>query len=514
MNENYLEFNNWAFEYYKYRNSYSIIGTLAIEVIEIENYCKKHSCDLKFLEIIEQDWSKLLQKDHNGNPKFFGLVALQCYAASLMENDSTTSVKDYKTRFNEISGNISEMQNIFKEEIEGISVQEKIWIKSKEFLSTIGININIPKIKSFKGKYIQYPLSQVILNQEDLKEYVGFFIEIEKLFDEISFNTFQKYYKNNIGKFQFNRRNNLKEDRPEYQINIKLKQIFDFYCSENWKVIAESLATNKIKIEEPKYILYYNELAEIKFKLYDEGYSEIEFTKVIFQKSKIKGIIFFKKSDEYENEFDLVNYLEDQTEYVLVANNDSSLNDLKIIKGYFENLSFNNENLDFFKGKIDVNNLPNEFVDLINEPYPLKLMGMKISRKKQYLISFPPKIINEKNKDYRIYPEYNIDDLKVGNYQIRIPGFSNLNFEIIENPKLKEIVHAKELGFKISNLNIVENGYDVQGLHYSKNQQLKDESLSINKWIDIQNGNLNSKQEIQTYNIILKALKWKIILKN
>ncbi len=502
MNNNYLEFNNWALEYYKYRNSYSIIGTLAIEVIEIENYCKKHSCDLKFPEIIEQDWSKLLLKDDNGNPKFFGLVALQCYAASLMENDSTTSVKDYKTRFKEISGNISEIQNIFKEKIEGISVQEKIWIKSKEFLSTIGININIPKIKSFKGKYIQYPLSQVILNQEDLKEYVDFFIEIEKLFDEISFYTFQKYYKNNIGRFQFNRRNNLKEDRPEYQINIKLKQIFDFYCSENWKVIAESLVTNRINIEDPKYILYYNELVETKIQLYNDQYDYIDFPKTMFQKSRIKGIVFFKKSDEYENEFDLVNYLENGAEYILVANNNSNLNDLKIIKECFKCISFNNEKLEFFKGRIDVNRLPSELIELINEPYPLKLVGVKISRKKLYLINFPPKIINDKNKGYRVYPEYNIDDVKVGKYQIRVPGYSNLNFEIIENPKLKEIIHPEVVGLKISNLNIVKDEYDVQGLHYTENQQLKEENLNINNWIDIQ----MRKTKIEASNIILKAL--------
>lgn len=506
MNKNYLEFNNWALDYYKYRNSYSTIGTLAIEVIEIENYCKKNSCDLKFSEIIEEDWSRLLQNEDNNNPKYFGLIALQCYAASLMENDLTTSVKDYKTRFNEISGNTNELQFIFKEEINGISVQEEIWIKSKRFLSTIGIEINIPKIKSFKGKYIQYPLSQVILNQEDLKEYVSFFIEIEKLFDEISFDVFQKYHKNNIRRFQFNRRNNLKEDRQENENKIKLKQIFDFYCSENWKVTAELIVTNRISTEDPKYILYCNELVETKIQLYNDQYDCIDFSRTMFQKSRIKGIVFFKKSDEYANEFDLVNYLENGAEYILVANNDSNLNDLKIIKEYFKCINLNNEKLEFFKGRIDENRLPSEFIELINESYPLKLVGVKISRKKQYLINFPPKIINDKNKSYRVYPEYNIDDVKIGKYQIRVPGYSNLNFEIIENPKLNGIVHSKELGLKICNLNIVENDYDAQGLYYYENQQLRQDILNINSWINIQNGNSNSKQKMQTNNIILKAL--------
>lgn len=503
MNKNYLEFNNWVLDYYKYRNSYSTVSTFAIEVIEIENYCIEHSCDLKFPEIIEQKWSKLLLDVGNTNPKYFGLIALQCYAASLMENDSTTSVKDYKTRFNEISGNTNELQNIFKEEIEGITVQEKIWIKSKDFFSTIGIEINIPKIKSYKNKYIQYPLSQVVLNQEDLKEYVCFFIEIEKLFEEISFDVFQKYYKNNISRFQFNRKNNLKDDRPQNENNIKLKQIFDYYCSEGWRTIAESLSSNKINIEEPKYILYYNEFAQTKIQLYNNQNDCIDFSKAMFHKSRIKGILFFKKSDEYKNEFDLVNYLENETEYIFVANNDSNPNDLKIIKECFESINFNTEKLYFFKGKIDANRLPNEFVELINEPYPLKLKGVKISRKKQYLISFPPKIINDKNRDYRIYPKYNVDDIKVGKYKIKVPGYSNMNFEIIENPKLKGIIHPKELGLKIINLNIIERDYNVQGLYYSESQKLKEDYLNINNWIDVQ----IRKTKKEASNIILKALK-------
>jgi hypothetical protein len=506
MNQNYLEFNNWALDYYKYRNSYSTIGTLAIEVIEIENYCIKNSCDLKFPEIIDQNWSKLLLEEDKNKPRYFGLMALQCYAASLMEKDDDNKIRvnDYQKRFIEVSGikDIPELQNISREKHNNITIQEKIWIEAQKFLKLEKIDISIPKLKNFKNKYIQFPLSQVVLNQEDLKEYYDLFILIERVFEVLSFNDFKIFFKNHKIKCDFKRKNNLKNDRSQNENNIKLKQIFDFYCSENWKVIAESLVTNKISIEVPKYILYYNELAEIKIQLYNDHYDSIVFPKTMFQKSRIKGIVFFKKSDEYANEFDLVNYLENGAEYILVANNDSNLNDLKIIKEYFKCINLNNERLEFFKGKIDENRLPSEFIELINEPYPLKLLGVKISRKKQYLISFPPKIINDKNKDYRVYPEYNINDVKVGVYQIRVPGYSNLNFEIIENPKLKEIIHLKEVGLKISNLNIVKNEYDIQGLHYFENQQIKEESLNINNWIDIQ----IRKTKIEASNIILKAL--------
>lgn len=504
MNNNYLEFNNWAFQYYLERNSVSNLGTLAIEVTEIENYCKENNCDLKFEEIISNDWSKLLQQGINNIPKYFGLIALQCYAASLMQNDSETSATDYQTRFIQLSGisDVNELQNISKEKINELTIQEKVWIEAEKFLSTKGINIKIPKIKDSKGKYIQYPLSQVILNQEDLKEYINFFIEIEKIFDGLSFNKFQKYFKNNIDKYQFKRKNNLKTNRLEYEINIKLKQIFDFYCSENWKIIEESSVTNKIKSHESKYILYYNELEETKIKLYNNEYDSISFSKVIFQKTRISGIIFFKKSKEYENEFDSVNYLENDAEYILVANNDSNLNDLKILSKYFETINYNDEKVYFFKGKIDIKNIPEEFIELINEQYPLELIGIKISRKREYLICFPPTINNSKDVNYRVQPEYNINDVKAGKYQIRVPGFSNLNFEIIEIPKLKSIVHLRNVGLKINDLNIVETNHDVQGLYYSGNTELKDESLNINNWINAQ----TKKAKRESSNIILKAL--------
>lgn len=506
MDNDYLKFNEWAFQYYVERNSVSNMGTLAIEVTEIQNYCKEYDCDLKFKEIINCDWSKLLYQETNNIPKYFGLIALQCFAASKMQYDgiSKTGINDYQTRFIEVSGitNTQDLQSKFKSEFMGNPIQEKIWIEAKNFLSNIDFEIHIPSPSNGAGRYVQYPKKQVVLNQEDLKEYFDLFEVIKEELEVISFDGFKKYFKNNINKFKFKRKNNLKNDRSQNENNIKLKQIFDYYCSENWKVISKSLVTNKIKTEELKYILYYNELVETKIQLYNDQYNSIVFPKTMFQKSRIKGILFFKKSDEYENEFDLVNYLEDETEYILVANNNSNPNDIKIIKKCFESISFNNENLDFFKGKIDSNNLPNEFIGLISEPYPLKLLGVKISRKKQYLISFPPKIINDKNKDYRVYPEYNINDVKVGVYQIRVPGYSNLNFEIIENPKLKEIIHLKEVGLKISNLNIVKNEYDVQGLHYFENQQIKEESLNINNWIDIQ----IRKTKIKASNIILKAL--------
>ncbi|RTZ03574.1 hypothetical protein EKL98_11305 [Flavobacterium bomense] len=166
MNNNYLEFNNWAFQYYLERNSVSNLGTLAIEVTEIENYCKENDCDLKFKEIINYDWSKLLHHETNNIPKYFGLIALQCFAASRMQYDgiSKTGINDYQTRFNEVTGitNTQELQSKFKSEFTGNPIQEKIWIEAKKFLSNMDFEIHIPNPSNGAGRYVQYPTSGII----------------------------------------------------------------------------------------------------------------------------------------------------------------------------------------------------------------------------------------------------------------------------------------------------------------------------------------------------------------
>lgn len=506
MNNNYLDFNLWAYNYYLERNTISNIGTLAIEVTEIENYCKRNSCDLKFKEIISYDWSKLLLQETNKIPKYFGLIALQCYAASMMQDDgiSNTGINDYQTRFIGVSGitNIQELQGKFKFEFMGNPIQEKIWIEAKKFLSKIDFEILIPDQSKGAGRYVQYPKKQVVLNQEDLKEYFNLFEVIKEKFDVISFSEFKKYFKNNFNKYQFKRRNNLINNRSEIENNIKVKQIFDFYCSDNWRDLKKELPINKEKGIQTNYILSYNEFVENKIKLFKGESSEICFSRSLFEKNSIKGIVFFKKSEEYNNEYDFINYLEEGKEYILVTNNKFSSTILKKITENFTDIEYEFGEYSFYKGIIDRTKVPIEFIEILKESYPLEIVGVKISQKRQYLKSYPPFILNSKNVNYKIIPDYNLSDPNIGNYKIRVPGFSNLNFEIVENPYLNSVVYPRNIGLKLKDLNIVENNFDVQGLQYFGKEEFKKENLNINNWIKAQ----TRKTKIETSNIILKSI--------
>lgn len=501
----YLNFNNWAYQYYLDRNLSFSIGTLAIEVNEIEKYCDEFKCDLKFREIISFDWSKLLQQNANDKPKYFGLIALQCYAASKMQNDGIASAADYQTRFIEVSGisTIQELQNKFRELFLNLPVQEQIWITAQKHFESKNIEIIIPDQRTRSGKYVQYPKKQVVLNQEDLKEYVDYFRLLQNTFDTVSFDNFKRHYKNNIFDFHILRKNNIRTDRIESENSIKLKQIFDFYCSENWKEQRNLFKNDLVKNKESRYILFYNEFAETKIQLYNGHDNSIAITKEIFQKSRIKGIVFFKKSEDYEKEFDSVNYLENDIEYIFVSNNDLNSNGLKILNCYFETITFDLENYCFFKGKIDINRVPEVFRQLINDSYPIELIGIKISRKREYLINFPPTIKNSKNVNFRIQPDYDSVNTRVGEYQIRVPGFSNFNFEIIENPKLNQLISSRNMGLKIQDLSLVTKGFDAQGLEYFL--KYGDENkfeLNINNWIKVQ----TRKNKKKSSNIILKAI--------
>ena len=78
---------------------------------------------------------------------------------------------------------------------------------------------------------------------------------------------------------------------------------------------------------------------------------------------------------------------------------------------------------------------------------------------------------------------------------LKIPLLATMNYNLSDKFRI-----VANLG--LYGQNIVKDEYDVQGLHYTENQQLKEENLNINNWIDIQ----MRKTKIEASNIILKAL--------
>ena len=215
----YRTFNKWVYNYYvNYFIPYQL-NSLSIPRSEIDEFVKVNNIRLvSFEEINSNSWSDLLKKKET-IPQYFGLIALQCLAAFKMQNeiDRTRTESNYRNQFADIVGlsSVNDFNKFSSESFDlNLNIQEAIWLNAVDYLKLNYINISIPKIRPGKGRYVQFPISQIILNYEDLKEYAIFFKSINKEFESISFEDFKKFYINRISKFRisFRRNSNIKSE--------------------------------------------------------------------------------------------------------------------------------------------------------------------------------------------------------------------------------------------------------------------------------------------------------------
>ena len=174
---NYRQFNYNVYSYYLENLIPGEFNTLTIPKSDFEDIIQDEENIKNFNEIKIFDWSLLLNYD-DSIPKYFGLLALQCYATFYMQNDGRLTSANFRDRFITITG-IASTQNLnqrFSETYNNqLNIQEKIWLHAKTFLEKKSIFLELPKPKSHAGRYTQFPESQCVLNYEDLKE------EIKKL---------------------------------------------------------------------------------------------------------------------------------------------------------------------------------------------------------------------------------------------------------------------------------------------------------------------------------------------
>lgn len=167
----YQEFNLWSYEYFVSNNIYFDNIILSIDYVEFELEFPDRSL-LAFKEL-NKSWNALLTPV-NDIPQYFGLILLQCYAATQMERDEERRISrsNYTIHLAKLLGldDHVKVQNLFREKEEEVPIQILIWESAKQhFKEKFNIDLLIPNRKNYHGKYIQYPKSQVLINKEDLK---------------------------------------------------------------------------------------------------------------------------------------------------------------------------------------------------------------------------------------------------------------------------------------------------------------------------------------------------------
>ena len=501
---NYTEFNNWVYNYYLEFLIPDEINSLTIPKGEIDFLVQTKNLLVNgFKEINEKNWSELLVANSNGVPKFFGLVALQCAAAFMMQNDGVNSAGNFRSRFINLVGieSDSKLTSLFSEEIKNkINIQEFIWSRINAFFEEKNIKIVIPSKKSYAGRNTQYPLSQSVLNYEDLKEFRFFYEYIDEEYDVMHYDDFLSEYQQNILRFSqgFNRYNN-NRFLSEAEQKIKLKQIFDYYTSQKWR---ENTLNKKLNNTAETFYL---KLEETFFNIYNEEFEIVDNTSVVFDKNKF---VFFQEDEVYKNEFNIVRKISLGSRYIIL------LKDIKENEYLKKNLEQNSlctkigdDNIHSLSYLL---NFKDEIPEFLNHfkghNYPIKLIGNKVSRKRQYFFIAPPKIFSRNNELFSLYHNSNrvLTDqpFEIGQYIIKVNGFSNYSFEILGTPTVKFSLPNLNYKLNLQNLKreINEHG-DMTGFCITTKENDIKENLSIRSWIQA-----NSVKSNRSNNIIIKAI--------
>lgn len=504
----YNKFNSWVYEYYISNCIPFQLNTLSIPSSEIENFTIENDIKInRFNELNKFSWSELL-KVRNGIPQFFGLIAIQCLAAYKMQNEINRTANNYRDQFAEIVGlnDVNDFNKFCSEEINlNYNIQELIWHRAVEYFKTLSIFINIPEIRSGRDRYVQFPKSQIILNYEDLKEYVTFFKLINEEFESVSFEDFKKFYLNNIASFRnsFRRNNNTKSDNEwsDIEKKIKIKQIFDYYCTEDWEGLIQKAKT-KGEVSNVNYII---KLIDNQLFIFDEYHNRLEDFNSLIRKNRF---MMFRKNKDYPNEYESVNsFSVNDSNIIIVYNSPANSNEIRILKKYFKYDSYESEKNNFLVFKIIYSEqLPDFIINKFVSSHPIDLIGFKVSGKKQYFVNYPPKIKCLKNIPYHIFFQkrkiQKNEINKVGKYSIKINGYSNYNFELIESPVLDYSSSTNKNALVFKSLNYLDDKVaTISGLQINYENKSNVESLTINNWINSLSG-----KKIYSENQLLKLI--------
>ncbi len=473
---------------------------MSIPISEIDGFIAEYDIKLDdFKEINCQSWSYLLE-EKEGVPQYFGLVALQCLAAFKMQKNDDISASNFRDHFAELIG-IDDVNkiNFFCAEIfdNSYRVQEKIWFSAKEFLEKKNIILDIPEVGEKAGRYTRFPKSQIVLNYEDLKEYNSFFTAISNEFESVFFQDFKKHYLNEISNFKnnFSRENNIKNDNQwsEIELKIKLKQIFDFYCSEDWMINNENLSCKNIILNK-NYIIKFSLSALL---LYDEYYNELDSLNSLIMK---KRFMIFKENKNYPNEYESVNSISlNDNNILLIYKSAANQKEIRDSNNVFLPLDYENEKHNILIFEIrNSDTLPDFLKNKLISDYPIELKGFKVSGEKKYFVNHPPKIHLKEDIHYHIYynnKRIDKDEMnRVGKYTIKINGYSNYNFELVELPILNYSINDKMKSLEFYSLDYKDEEMAcINGLLLKYNDSVKIETITINNWIKtIKGGKINS----------------------
>ncbi len=273
------------------------------------------------------NWRFSLSKK-KGRPKLLGFVAIQIYEAFLMQDEDKFSAREYNPRLEKyLNVSQNQLQNLYA------YYQDNLWHNLETWANDNEFNLCIPETRQGAGRYTQYPLSQALLNQEDLKkvpflfqnaglkpdEYLAFedFIALIKCSDR-NIHLPNHYYRVKEKLFEQNREQLLflqlfgffnNEWNGSYPDEIKKDRQKNQYIdkSRTYLTISNNLETLKILNQDYECLQECTIEIQNLFKIISKYYNPFH-----------PEILIFIKDKSYDEWIDC-RYLEPQNEYIIIC---------------------------------------------------------------------------------------------------------------------------------------------------------------------------------------------------
>ena len=525
----YLKFNRYIkIRFFRPENiGYHVV--ISVDEQIIQNFCTDTNIpvnDLKneFKTLFSTDWSLALQSEN-----FFGLIAIQVYIAYLMNDDEDYTKGMYNPRLADfLKSDNSTYLNI---ELLYEKYQDELWLKLKNWCFANGYSIGIPEERKYKGRYIQYPLSQALLNQDDLEHLPYLFDFVGLRYSEIlSFSDFSGIIgeqKNNI----FLPSHYLKiEERLKKEGNEELLywQIFEYFCTWDGEIknIEKQKGKLNYKIQTDKNSLYLSsDKSEFQIIKYGKLSETIDInSNNIFQKisktyrlpHKEKQLIFFIKDESYGDWEETRFLIPGRTNLIFCKCDNTYEHLIKSIDPKY--VLIQNRFYSLFEIEIDKSYRPNSFWKKYfqerTSPFSIQ-NGLKLDRK-IWMYNAGPDIIFDQLVDAWIngkkleFTEGNLvvrlRYYEIGKYVLRIKEGETIKIEI-KNPENNstECSSGWIINMKSAIWEPAKKDYQISGMTNKFIDDLKVHS-EIREWIYENTKKLNKRKNSHT-NLITNAIK-------
>lgn len=315
----------------------------------------------RFLQAIcnflSDSWSQTLQSSIL-LPQYLGVIAVQVYAAHLMDDEQSGEFgfgeKAYNPRLaNLLQIDINALQHLYKES------QEIIWENFQRWTKSNGFELNIPVSKIGTGRYSQFPLSQAMLNRKDLRSITRAFNHIGiRAGETFYFPDFLEIYRH-ADKSPYVSKHYLKlKERlfSEGKEEILYRQVFHYYNRWDGQIEEESVEghiklRSRLSEEGGFSIIISDNLDKIEILDFQnksiESYSLDEKSVVTRLNRKYRvgrdGLMFFIVNEDFDNEWIYDRFLQCNTSILIIGEKTSNLQRFfEILSNYGETVSSSN----------------------------------------------------------------------------------------------------------------------------------------------------------------------------